>query len=35
MSKVINLNKAPKARDKANKRATADPNAPLHGRSKA
>lgn len=35
MSKVINLNKARKARDKADKRATADRNAAMHGRSKA
>lgn len=35
MSKVINLNKARKARDKAEKRATADRNAALHGRSKS
>ncbi|MBY6005502.1 DUF4169 family protein [Salipiger bermudensis] len=35
MSKVINLNKVRKARDKADKRAAADRNALLHGRSKA
>ena len=35
MSKVINLNKARKTRDKAEKRASADRNAARHGRSKA
>ena len=35
MSKVINLNKARKARDEADKRTTAERNAAVHGRSKA
>ncbi len=35
MSKVINLNKARKERARVEKRARADENAVLHGRSKA
>lgn len=35
MSKVINLRRAKKARARAEKRAQADTNAVLHGRSKA